>query len=81
MSAHPLDQAIRASITNQLELGITYENTANAVLAVLDLHKPDNDYPLSGVKCTECEDAYGAEREDYPCDTVKAIADALGITP
>lgn len=73
---HPVEQAIRASIANQLELGITYENTANAVLAVLDLHPPvdNNPYPI----CDHCQ-AQG-ESYPYPCPTVERIADALGVT-
>lgn len=48
------------------------------VLAVLELHKP-NPHPSSlGPYCEQCEGGYEG-RAPWPCPTVLAIAEKLGI--
>lgn len=70
---HPVDQAIRAEIRAMRN---RYCEVGTAVLAVLDLHQPDTDEPgLCGCCFNAVEEQY-----EYPCPTVKAIADAMGIT-
>lgn len=46
----------------------------DVILAVLDLH-----YANEVGNCEQCWSSYSYF--EYPCDTVKAIADALGVTP
>lgn len=71
---HPVEQAIRAQIQPHLQW---YGGAGLAVLAVLDLHKPEPDDPnLCGCCFNAVEEQY-----EYPCPTVKAVADALGVTP
>jgi hypothetical protein len=51
-----------------------------AILAVLDLHKPEwNGGTQICWYCREGGPGYEAEPVAYPCDTVKTIAKALGI--
>lgn len=66
---HPFEQGIRAII------GERYSAYGNALLAVLDLHQPEADDP--GLCCC-CFNAI-EEQYEYPCPTVNAIADALGV--
>lgn len=53
--------------------GVALHLTAAALLAVLDLHREDYELGPIGT-CREC---YG---EDWPCATVRAINEALGVT-
>jgi hypothetical protein len=72
---HPIEQAIRADINAQC---YDNEGVGAAVLAVLELH---NCRPVGLWKwptCGHCE-----EQEcpvEWPCDTVKAIANAMDVT-
>jgi hypothetical protein len=57
-----------------------------AIEAVLDLHKPVDQYPFNpSGHCGECNDSGwegaldGASPVDWPCPTVRAIASALGV--
>lgn len=58
-----------------------------ALLAVLDLHAPQDTYPDSDypgrrrafVECDGCDgDGPGREAPQWPCETIKTIASALG---
>jgi hypothetical protein len=57
-----------------------------AISAVLDIHKPIEQYPFNpSGHCGECNDSGwegaldGASPVAWPCRTVKAIAGALGV--
>lgn len=47
----------------------------DAVKAVADLHQPDPDRPV----CTACGETEACASTDWPCPTIRAIADALGV--
>lgn len=82
---HPVEQAIRAEIHDDPDGG--YGKAGRAVLAVLDLHKPclrpgrKYEHDPIHYDCDHCQGLGEGGPVDYPCDTVKAIADALGVTP
>lgn len=80
MSAHPVEQAIRAEIGAKC---YDDEPVGMALLAVLDLHKPtpDTSYLDGRLVCNGCGLTSDEDQWPYPCDTVKAVADALGVTP
>lgn len=62
--------------------GDDYELAVAAVRAVVELHKPEPTHPgpLSTLVCHGCElDGYDAEHPPWPCWTITAIAEALGI--
>lgn len=79
-----LDTAIRARLDEFCESDMCAEVGKAALLAVLDLHKPRS----AGVPtkphimdCSVCLDV-GTEwcsPVGYPCETVEAIAKALGV--
>lgn len=56
----------------------------SALRAVLILHTPEHweldafEYSSEGVGCSECRDDYG-RMVDYPCATVRAVSDILGV--
>jgi hypothetical protein len=68
-----LDAAIRARLTE-----VHPDEVGAALLAVLDLHKPE----WNGSKqiCWHCVYPMGGDNVDWPCDTMKAIAAALGVS-
>ena len=43
----------------------------NALLAVMDLHKP----------CPACRDVCAVDHEDWPCRTVQSVGDGLEVEP
>lgn len=54
----------------------------DVITDVLDRHQPVPDVELDGVvNCSECTEEYsnGHVPAEYPCGTVKAIAEALGV--
>jgi hypothetical protein len=71
---HPVEQAIRHNIAEHMEI---YTDAGNALLAVLEVHncRPVGlwDWPTCG-HCVEQECPVV-----WPCDTIQAIADAMGI--
>lgn len=57
----------------------------DALRAVLELHKPQDIYPSGGPTgrplCFGCDfDGYDAEHPEWPCQTVRVIAAALGVS-
>lgn len=80
-----LDAAIRAKLAldDDRYYGSYYfqydcEMIQSAVFAVLELHRPIWD----GKRCATCVSSVpdcGAEPADWPCDTIEAIAEKLGI--
>lgn len=52
----------------------------NALTAVLDLHTPDSWGDDQRPHCTECSGNAGV-RIWAPCDTVRAVAEKLGVSP
>lgn len=58
------------------------EQMEAALRAVLDLHILDDEFPNDPVKkCVACNlsDREGLDPTPWPCPTVRAIADALGV--
>jgi hypothetical protein len=80
MAAH--DSALRDRLQFTAEApGGAYKAAAIAALeAVLDIHKPLSIYGYTPT-CDHCiEDVCGmAEYVNWPCATVAAVADALGV--
>lgn len=81
-----LDAAIRARLVlhdsgeaTVLDMRCAYdcETTQAALLAVLDLHHPDDCGDCSA--CTRWEDDMVAHAMEYPCPTLRAIAEKLGV--
>lgn len=74
---HPVDQAIRARLADD-PYG-ERDPEASALLAVLDLHNCRSvDDLWSWPTCGHCVSQECPE--EWPCETVKTIADALGVT-
>jgi hypothetical protein len=85
-----LDSAIRERLAwrvegadpNDLDAVIVKE-LVGALSAVLDVHHPEPETgPFAHSYCRECHEGgpgYEAEQVPYPCPTVLAIADKLGI--
>lgn len=80
-----LDQQIRA----RLDEGAAWydeaqaeraESFAGAIRAVLDLHRP-HEWIEGHFSCDTCAKPDQSDtRQDYPCETVQAIATQLGLT-
>lgn len=60
------------AVADWRELRTRYAHSP-AVLAVLDIHRPD---PDGALECTHAVSGYEADAEDWPCETYTAIRDA-----
>jgi hypothetical protein len=63
------------------EIGYNAEKTSKALLAVLELHKPDEKNMYDQPACRECIDfpnGFDAFPLAYPCPTIQAIEKELG---
>lgn len=91
-----LDQAIRAKLAarplarnirtddDQARANAWMIRTQNALLAVLDLHKPRPAGIVGKPHVTDCSVCLDVGPEvcspvGYPCDTIEAIAEKLGV--
>jgi hypothetical protein len=76
-----LDQAIRAKLRREFDAAFAnhWSEYQDAVEAVLDLHAVTGTGPY--VYCNECREGlgYDAGHADWPCPTVRAIAEKLGV--
>jgi hypothetical protein len=73
LDALEVEYAGRVPLYNPPSNAAIVLSLVSAVTAVLDLHQQDIDpHGLSG-ECTSCHIA------EWPCETYKAIADALGV--
>lgn len=50
----------------------------DAIRAVLDLHEPQPRRAYGTTVCVSCSDDEGFTFMEYPCPTVRTVADALG---
>lgn len=71
-----------AEYGNEQALGVLLD----VAHAVMELHKPVHVGGYKGAKgwdhCSHCRDTnWGGPDVDWPCDTVEAVAKALGIEP
>lgn len=55
------------------------EEMRAALLAVLDAHEPEGVAPTRCSQCLDGGPGYEAEPAEWPCPTVQAIAQALGV--
>lgn len=82
-----LDARIRAKLA-EFESSAEYGNEGildmliRVTRTMLDQHQPVPDVELNGVvNCSECTEEYsnGHVQAEYPCDTIKDIAESLGV--
>lgn len=71
-----LDTAIRARLDGFCETDMCAEDGKAALLAVLELHKPMHEVLP---ECSNCFARGDVTNVDYPCPTVRAIAEKLGV--